>query len=197
MIFGPHPAVEVDDEGCGIDAGDLLSEIHEPTEDEIAGHFASLSRIWMIEELTPWTLSRNRLRRLAMSPVHQLADPALGALVETLVTLSLRTYAQANEARVHHLGTRAGEHEIDLIIERGDGRIVALEVNLSATVNDNDTRHLRWLANSIGDDLLDSAIVTTGKSAYRRPDGIAVIREAPARQQRWELAETLNRIRDE
>ena len=87
----------------------------------------------------------------------------------------MRTYAQANEARVHHLRTRAGEHEVDLIVERGDGRIVALEVKLSATVDDRDTRHLKWLADNIGNELLDAAIITTGKDAYRRRDGIAVI----------------------
>jgi hypothetical protein len=42
------------------------------------------------------------------------------------VTLSIRTYAQADEARVSHLRTRGGEHEIDLILERGDGCIVAM-----------------------------------------------------------------------
>jgi predicted AAA+ superfamily ATPase len=179
-------------------------ESDKPAKSTTLPYRATLEQLWMIEEVPAWTPSRNRLRRLAMSPVHQLADPALaarllgvdtealiggttvgptmprdgtllGALFESLVTLSVRTYAQANETRVHHLRTRAGEHEIDLIIERGDGRIVALEVKLSATVNDNDTRHLRWLADTIGNDLLDAAIITTGKDAYRRLDGIAVI----------------------
>jgi len=165
---------------------------------------ATLEQLWMIEDVPAWTPSRNRPRRLAASPVHQLADPALaarllgvdtqalidgtpagpavrrdgtllGALFESLVTLSVRTYAQANETRVRHLRTRAGEHEIDLIVERSDGCIVALEVKLSATINDDDTRHLRWLADTIGDDVLDAAIITTGKEAYRRNDGIGVI----------------------
>ena len=99
----------------------------------------------------------------------------LGALFESLVTLSVRTYAQANEARIRHLRTRGGEHEIDLIVERGDGRVLALEVKLSRTVRDDDLRHLRWLADSIGPDMLDAAVVTTGTEAYRRPDGIGVI----------------------
>lgn len=40
---------------------------------------------------------------------------------------------------------------------------------------DRDTRHLKWLASELGDDLLDAAIVTTGPHAFRRKDGIAVI----------------------
>ena len=99
----------------------------------------------------------------------------LGALFESLVTLSVRTYAQTNEARVGHLRTRGGEREIDLIAERRDGRVVALEVKLSATVDDADTRHLRWLADRLGPDLLDAAVITTGREAYRRADGIGVI----------------------
>ncbi len=101
--------------------------------------------------------------------------PLVGALFESLVTLSVRVYAQANAARVSHLRTRGGEHEIDLIVERRDGRVVALEVKLTANPTDDDVRHLNWLAQTIGDDLLDAAVITTGKEAYRRQDGIAVI----------------------
>ena len=179
-------------------------EAAKPAKTTTIPYRATLENLWMIEHVPAWIPTRNRLRRLAASPVHQLADPALsarlvgadigslisdadrgppiprdgtllGALFQSLVTLSVRTYAQASEARVCHLRTRGGDHEIDLIVERADNRIVALEVKLAATVDDADTRHLKWLARSIGDDLLDSAIVTTGKHAYRRRDGIGVI----------------------
>ena len=165
---------------------------------------AALEQLWIIEPLPAWAPTRNRLRRLAAAPAHQIADPALaarllgvdtgalvdgapagprirregtllGALFESLVTLSVRTYAQANEARVGHLRTRGGEREIDLVVERRDGRVVALEVKLSATVGDADTRHLAWLSERLGPDLLDAAVITTGQEAYRRPDGIGVI----------------------
>jgi uncharacterized protein len=99
----------------------------------------------------------------------------LGSLFESLVTIDVRVYAQAAEARVGHLRTAAGEHEVDLIVERDDGRIVAVEVKLTATVDDEDLRHLKWLKDRIGDDVLDMAVVTTGSYAYRRPDGIAVV----------------------
>jgi len=179
-------------------------ESDKPAKTTTIPYRATLNQLWMIEETPAWAPTRNRLRRLAASPVHQLADPALaarllgmdndaliegapagpaiprdgtllGALFESLVALSLRTYAQANEASVRHLRTRSGEHEIDFIIERGDGKVVAIEVKLSATPDRNDSRHLEWLADRIGPDLLDAAIVTTGKEAYRRADGIAVI----------------------
>jgi uncharacterized protein len=58
---------------------------------------------------------------------------------------------------------------------RGGGRVIALEVKLAPSVADTDVRHLRWLRDRIGDDLLDAAVVTTGRAAYRRPDGITVV----------------------
>ena len=179
-------------------------ESDKPAKTTTRPYRATLEQLWLIEPLPAWAPTRSRLRRLASAPVHQLADPALaarllgvdtgtlvdgapagppipregtllGALFESLVTLSVRTCAQANEARVGHLRTRGGEHEVDLIVERRDGRVVALEVKLSATVDDGDTRHLAWLAERLGPDLLDAAVITTGHEAYRRADGIGVI----------------------
>ncbi|CAN5131440.1 hypothetical protein BH20ACT8_BH20ACT8_05800 [soil metagenome] len=97
-----------------------------------------------------------------------------GAL-KSLVTLSVRTYAQSAEATVRHFRANAGEHEVDLIVERGDRRVVAIEVKLARTVNDHDVRHLRWLRERIGDDPLDAIVVTTGSEAFRRHDAVAVI----------------------
>ena len=98
-----------------------------------------------------------------------------GQLFESLVTLSVRVYAQAAEARVRHLRMQDGRHEVDLIVERADHRVVGIEVKLSASVEDRDVRHLLWLREQLGKDLLDAVIVTTGEHAYRRADGIAVV----------------------
>lgn len=46
---------------------------------------------------------------------------------------------------------------------------------LGQTITDRDVRHLHCLAAAIGDELLDRVVVTTGQSAYRRRDGIAVV----------------------
>ena len=45
----------------------------------------------------------------------------LGQLFESLVALDVRVHAQASEARVGHLRTHTGEHEIDLIVELPTG----------------------------------------------------------------------------
>ncbi len=163
-----------------------------------------LERLWILDPVPAWASTRSRIRRLTLPPKHQLADPALaarlldvdaeallggepagprlprdgvllGALFESLVALSARVYAQAAEAEVFHLRTGGGEHEVDLIVQRGDGCIVAIEVKLARTIGDQDVRQLKWLARQVGDELLDAIVVTTGPEAYRRRDGIAVV----------------------
>lgn len=163
-----------------------------------------LERLWMIDPVHAWKPSRSRISRLSLPPKHQMADPAfaasllnvnadallsgvdigppvhrnmtlLGSLFESLVTLSVKTYAESANAYVGHLRTHGGSREVDLIVERRDGPVVAIEVKLKQTVDDNDVRHLKWLADQIGDELLDAVVVTTGPQAYRRKDGIAVV----------------------
>lgn len=162
-----------------------------------------LERLFVIDQVPGWLPTRNAIRQLASSPKHHLVDPALaarllgvssatllnpsadepaspngsllGRLFESLVTQSVRVYAQAGEARVRHFRTHRGTHEIDLVIEREDGRVLAVEVKLGATPDASSVRHLDWLAGEIGDDLLDRVVITTGPEAYRRADGIAVI----------------------
>lgn len=164
----------------------------------------ALERIWILDPLPAWLPTRNHLKQLGSAPKHHLADPALavrllgldgdalldgasvanrlqrdgtflGALFESLVTLDVRVFAQAAGATVGHLRLHGGQHEVDLIVVRPDQRVVALEVKLSASVDEHDVRNLRWLRSAIGDDLLDAVIITTGAYAYRRPDGIAVV----------------------
>lgn len=108
-------------------------------------------------------------------PIPGRDQTLLGALFESLVTLSVRVYAQPLEAHVGHLRTRNGDHEVDLVVEGPDRRVVAVEVKLARTVGDADVRHLRWLTERMGARLADAVIVTTGGHAYRRPDGIAVV----------------------
>ena len=91
------------------------------------------------------------------------------------MALSVQTYADIDRARSYHLRTRNGDHEVDLIVERRDGAVIALETKLAASVSDADVMHLHWLKERIGDDLLDAAVITTGERAYRRRDGIAVV----------------------
>jgi predicted AAA+ superfamily ATPase len=99
----------------------------------------------------------------------------LGPLLESLATQAVRVCAQHHEATVRHLRTGRGRQEIDLIVVRPDGRVLAIEVKLARTPDDRDVRHLRWLRDKLGAELLDAVVLTTGPDAYRRDDGIAVV----------------------
>lgn len=103
-------------------------------------------------------------------------ETLLAGLFESLVAQSLRVYASHSETRVKHLRTQRGRQEVDLIVERPDGKVVAIEVKLARDVADKHVKHLRWLRERLGDQLLDQVVITTGPSAYRREaDGIAVV----------------------
>ena len=93
----------------------------------------------------------------------------LGALFESLVTLSVRVFAQAVDADVYHLRDQEGRHEVDLIVEGDDEGILAIEVKLSGKVDDDDVKHLHWLRKRIGGRFRDAVVITTGQYAYRRP----------------------------
>jgi len=177
-------------------------EGNKPSKGATAPYRDVLERLWIVDPVPAWAPTRNPLARLTHPPKHHLADPALAArllgatatsllagepakrpgkgplvgnLFESLVALSVRVYAQAAEARVGHLRTFGGEREIDLIVERPDGRVLAIEAKLGGTVDDEDVKHLLWLRRELGDDVIDMAVITTGPRAYRRPDGVAVI----------------------
>lgn len=165
----------------------------------------ALRRLRVLDELPAWTPGNNHLRALTQGPKHHLMDPALaarlvrvsrdgllhgrdpaspvprdgtflGALFESLVTLSVRVFAAASGGTVGHLRTKGGEREIDLCVSPADtAGVVAMEVKLAPNVNDDDVRHLLWLQRELGSEFLDGIVVTTGPHAYRRPDGIAVV----------------------
>ena len=99
----------------------------------------------------------------------------LGALFEHLVALSIHTYAEAGEARVSHLRTRGNDHEVDLIVQHADGRVLGVEVKLADRVEDTDVKHLHWLRDRIGEDLIDAIVIYAGERAYRRRDDVAVV----------------------
>jgi predicted AAA+ superfamily ATPase len=164
----------------------------------------ALTRVWVLDEVPAWVPSNNRLSELGQAPKHQLADPALaaqllgvqastllagrssgptvardgtllGALFESLVTLSVRVYAAHSEAQVGHLRTARGRREVDLIVERADGSFVAIEVKLARSISSHDSKHLTRLKQKLADRVLDQVIITTGPTAHRREDGIAIV----------------------
>ena len=177
---------------------------HKPSKNATQAYRDALTRVWVLDEVPAWIPSNNRLSELGQAPKHQLADPALaaqllgvqastllagkssgpavardgtllGALFESLATQSVRVYAAHSEANVRHLRTARGRQEVDLIVERADGNVVAIEIKLARSISSDGARHVRWLKQKLGERVLDQIVITTGPQAYRREDGIAVV----------------------
>ncbi|MPZ62012.1 MAG: DUF4143 domain-containing protein [Propionibacteriales bacterium] len=176
---------------------------NKPAKETTLAYRDALSSLWLLDAIPPWIPSRNHLDRLGQSSKHHLADPALaarllglddsallraeqggtdlsegtilGAFFEHLAALSIHTYAEAAEARVGHLRTRNNDHEVDLIVQRPDARVLGIEVKLADRVEDADVKHLHWLRKRIGRDLIDAIVIYAGEHAYRRRDDVAVI----------------------
>ena len=162
-----------------------------------------LQRLWVLDPLPAWSPGSAPLTRLGRAPKHHLVDPSLAALLagatheslvrgngpggvgrdgtflgglfESLAAQTVRVLAQGLRATVSHFRLRGGEHEVDIIVERPDRKVVAIEVKLSATVRPADVAHLAWLAERAPGWVVDRVVLNTGARAYRRPDGIAVV----------------------
>ena len=167
-------------------------------------YIETLEMLRIIDSVPGWLPTNNHLRAVGQAPKHHLADPALtavllgetsesllrcasdanrnfddstllGALFESLVVLNVRVYAQANHFDVSHMRTTDQRREIDIILQSKSGDVTAFEVKLSPEVRDKDVEHLLWLKDKLGEQLREMIVVTTGDTAFRRKDGVAVI----------------------
>jgi hypothetical protein len=156
----------------------------------------ALTRLRILDELPPWLPTRNQFTRVSAASKHYLADPALamrllskspsqlnsragyeshtsdkplfGRMFEALVALEVRSAAEASYAKVMHFRDAKGLREIDFIVERSDGKILAIEVKLAEVITDADCRHLNWLELQLGSELIDKVVIYSGRHAYRQ-----------------------------
>lgn len=176
--------------------GATAGEGDKPSSETTRTYRDFLTKLWILEPLEAWQPLGSGWKRLTSSPKHHLVDPGFaarlldlesqdlltpaganmyGALFESLAVLCVRVFAQALEATVGHFRTRAGEHEVDLVLQGRGGAIVALEVKTANRVTDHDVKHLLWLRERVGEKMRAAAVLYGGKQAYVRKDGIAVI----------------------
>ena len=130
---------------------------------------ALLERVLVIERVPAW--SANQLNRLVRLPKRYLIDPAfsgpllgigaravlrngdlLGRIIDTFVAAQLRAECTVSELspRMFHLRDGNREHEVDILIELADGRVIAIEVKADAAPGPDSAEHLRWLREKIG-----------------------------------------------
>lgn len=93
--------------------------------------------------------------------------PTTGTLVETFVYAELTRLLAAGDlgATLYYYRDRDGR-EIDFLLERRGGQVVAIEVKAAATVGPDDFRHLRWLADRLGDRLAGGYVLHLGSQTH-------------------------------
>lgn len=144
-----------------------------------------LEGLFVVERVPAWRA--NRLGRLVGQAKRYVIDSALlaaalgvgvdgvlrdgdllGRVLDTFVAAQVRPELAVSESRprLHHLRTKGGEREVDMILELGGGRVIAIEVKAAAAPTEGDARHLRWLRDELGDRFIGGILLHTGPRAF-------------------------------
>ena len=93
----------------------------------------------------------------------------LGRLLDTYVAAQLRPELEliAPRPQLLHLRDANGDHEVDLLVELADGRVLAIEIKASAAPTRDDARHLRWLRDRVGEDFVRGIVFHTGPRSFQ------------------------------
>ncbi len=98
----------------------------------------------------------------------------MGRVIDTFVTAQIRSELalMTPAPQLHHLRTAQGRHEVDLVIEVGARKIVALEIKASASPSRDESNHLRWLKAEMGSDMIAGILLHTGSETFPIEPGI-------------------------
>ena len=123
---------------------------------------ADTAKVHLIDSGLAARLLRLTVEHLARRDPTSLTE--FGHLLETFVVGELMKPATSLDglAGWHHWRTYDGD-EVDLVIERDDGRIVGFEVKAGTRVPSSDMRSLEKLRNLAGDAFIAGVAVYTGE----------------------------------
>ena len=97
-------------------------------------------------------------------------SPQLGLSV--VAQLRPETVVAESEPRLFHLRTEAGRNEVDVLVELGGQRVIAIEIKAAAAPTAGAARHLSWLREQLGDRFVAGVVLHTGPRLYELSDGI-------------------------
>jgi predicted AAA+ superfamily ATPase len=144
-----------------------------------------LANLLVVDSLPAWT--SNRLKRLTLAPKRHLADPGLlvgalgvdatalfsdgdllGRVLESFVAAQLRAEASytSSRARLYHLRTEQGRHEVDLLAEIGAGQVIAIEIKATSAPAADDAAHLDWLRDELRSRFVRGIVLHTGPRTF-------------------------------
>jgi predicted AAA+ superfamily ATPase len=150
-----------------------------------------LQRLLIAERAPAWF--SNRLRRVVQQPKRYVIDAALvaaalrvdvngvlfdgdllGRVLDTFATAQLRAEVAIASARprLHHLRTRGGRQEIDIVAELAGHRLIGIEIKADAAPDRHAARHLSWLRDNHDAEFVAGVVLHTGPRAYELGDRI-------------------------
>lgn len=160
----------------------------------IRNYLSYLDTVFLTSAVPPWSSNLNA--KLVKTPkifptdsglaAHLLqvdidalvapGHPTTGILVETFVFAELTRLLAAGDlgATLHFYRDRDGR-EVDFLLERRNGQVVAIEVKASSTVGPDDVRHLRWLADKLGDRFAGGYVLHLGNQTHPLGDRLMAL----------------------
>ncbi len=170
-----------------------------PAAQTLGSYLDALQRIFVLDDLPAWSPELRSKATVRKAPKRHLVDPSLaaaligaspeglmadfsmfGSLFESLAVRDLRVYAQPLGFDAYHYHD-SDDLEADVVIQGLDGTWAAFEVKLNSGPRQieqaatalkrlRDKTHKRRASQ-----LALMAVITATRTAYMRPDGIAVI----------------------
>lgn len=164
----------------------------------ITNYLDALDRLMLTEALPAWRPHMRSRTRLRTSEVQHFVDPSIGVAAlgvgsrelladleaaghhfESLVLRDLRVYAQAAGATFSAWRDSQTGAEVDAVLELPNGRWAAFEFKLGEAAADTAAASLLRFAEKVDADRhgapLALVVVTGGRFAYRRADGVVVV----------------------
>lgn len=170
-----------------------------PIDDKtLTNYLDALDRLMLIEPLSAWQPHMRSRSRLRTTPVHHFVDPSIGVAAlgvgtaelladleaagfhfESLGLRDLRIYSQPLGASLSSWRDTQLNQEIDAILELPNGRWAGFEFKLGEAQAGPAAESLLHMASKVDKEQHGEpaalVVVTGGRFAYRRPDGVLVV----------------------
>lgn len=160
----------------------------------VRNYLRYLDTVFLTGQVPPWSANLNA--KLVKTPKVFPTDPGLaahllqvdvdalaapghpttGILVETFVCAELTRLLATGDlgATLYFYRDRDGR-EIDFLLERRNGQVVGIEVKAASTVGPQDFRHLRWLADRLGDRFAGGYVLHLGSQTHPLGDRMTAL----------------------
>ncbi len=178
-------------------AADLAVNDEAMSPNTVSDYLDALARAYITDEVEAWNPALRSKTVVRTSPTRHFVDPSVGTalmranpadllrdmeayglLFESLCVRDLRVYAEAIDGTLLHYRDKTGL-EADAVLVLADGSWAPIEIKLGERQVDEAAANLNKLANRVDSARMGApsflAVVTGGRAAYRRPDGVYVI----------------------